>query len=149
MPEVYDHRDRGANAAITIEADDARQYGVSSFYSIKVHDGSAAPLVVCIPFQERWNGQSELRGVTEEALFAVLIDRLRGIQIGPLANPETNRALVYAQRALHAMKQRPRLRTASTQTSTPLCSIDEDAFQRYAGDEPPGEPLSAGGPVSS
>jgi hypothetical protein len=145
MHEVYDHRDRGVNAAITIEADDARQFGVSSFYSIKVEDGSAAPLVVCIPIQERWNGKSELRGVTEEALFAVLIDRLRAIQMGPLANPETNRALVYAQRALHALKQRPRLRTVnSTETTTHPCPTNQEPSPRHSSDKAPGEGPVAG-----
>jgi hypothetical protein len=113
MHEVFDHRDRGANAAISIEADDARHYGVSSFYSIKVEGVAEEPLIICLPFQERWSGKPELRGVTEEALFAVLIDRLRSVQMGPLANPETNRALVYTQRALQALKQRAFARTNS------------------------------------
>ncbi|MCC7421126.1 MAG: hypothetical protein IT428_12660 [Planctomycetaceae bacterium] len=144
MHEVYDHRDRGVNAAITIEADDARQFGVSSFYSVKVEDGSAAPLVVCIPFQERWDGNSALRGVTEEALCAVLIDRLRSIQMGPLANTETNRALVYTQKALHALKQRPRLRTIASGTPTPFEAVDHETTSLRIIDESLGESPGAG-----
>jgi len=108
MQEIRDHKDRHLNAGISIEADDPGRYGVSTFYTIRIDAGRTdSPLVVCLPFHEPWTTDREARGISDESLLAVLIDRLRGCQLGPLANSATGRALSHLQRALHALKQRP------------------------------------------
>jgi hypothetical protein len=54
----------------------------------------------------------EVGGVTNEALLAIVIDRLEGFQAGPFACSENFTALTNAQAALEALQARTRDRLA-------------------------------------
>ena len=51
-----------------------------------------------------------INGVTQEALLAIVIDRLRCFQAGPFASPDNSLALTHCEEALWHFKQRTRER---------------------------------------
>ncbi len=53
-----------------------------------------------------------VNGVTQEALLAIVIDRLRSFQAGPFASPLNERALSHCKIALDALHERTRDRIA-------------------------------------
>lgn len=53
-----------------------------------------------------------VNGITNEALLAIVIDRLRGFQNGPYPCQETETALFHAQESLASLRNRTRERLA-------------------------------------
>ncbi len=53
-----------------------------------------------------------VNGVTQEALLAIVMDRLRSFQAGPFACQENGEALAYCAAALHQLQKRTRARIA-------------------------------------
>ncbi|MCC6907075.1 MAG: hypothetical protein IT430_03965 [Phycisphaerales bacterium] len=54
-----------------------------------------------------------VNGITNEALLAIVIDRLEGFQRGPMACFENREVLFHARRALTALHDRTRRRLAA------------------------------------
>ncbi|WP_436643396.1 hypothetical protein [Microbaculum sp. FT89] len=65
-----------------------------------------------ITFQFGHTLESGHNGVTDEALLAVIVDRLRSFQAGPLACRENEIALTKIEEALHWLHHRTRDRLA-------------------------------------
>jgi len=63
-----------------------------------------------IPFQNGPIAEVGVNGITNEALLAIVIDRLRSFQDGPFACDENGHALGAVQTALHWLKVRTRNR---------------------------------------
>jgi hypothetical protein len=59
-----------------------------------------------ISFQNGPVGENGVNGVTQEALLAIVIDRLRSFQAGPFACNENAQALAHAEFALKWLKRR-------------------------------------------
>lgn len=74
--------------------------------------GSVPKFQVDIRFQDGPILESGVNGITNEALLAVVIDRLQGFQSGKFACEENAEALVKLKECLIALKRRTRQRVA-------------------------------------
>lgn len=104
MREITEHHDgHGLNESITIGADDLGPGGASHKYTLAIK----GEIVGKVQFQEGpRNVEGSIAGVTEAALLAVLIDRLRSFQAGPYACRENAIQLTKLEEVLHWTKAR-------------------------------------------
>ena len=106
---ITDHRINDLNEALVIVSD-ARQPETgngSHHYSVTAHEaGKPTWHVAQIDFQHGPIGEVGVNGVTNEALLAIVIDRLRGWQAGPFACRENALALTKLEEALHWLHAR-------------------------------------------
>lgn len=119
MRIITDHKVNGLNDAITIIAKDAPGSGGANHDYLLVLDKGGDPEVTAampslhIKFQ---NGPvkspEDFNGFTNEALLAVLIDRMRGFQSGPFACRENACALTHMEEAMMWLQKRTRDRIA-------------------------------------
>jgi len=81
------HDGHGLNESIIIHADGPKESSAAYEYTMTMLDRDGAGLVVAsIQFQQGpRNEAGAVAGITEGALYAVLIDRLKGFQAGPFA----------------------------------------------------------------
>lgn len=103
--EITEHRvaDNAVNEGLRIIAVGPVGPGGANFcYAIQPHDGAS----VTINFQNGPPADHGVNGVTQEALLAVIIDRLRGFQAGPFACVENQAALIHVETALAALHAR-------------------------------------------
>lgn len=78
-------------------------------------------------FQDGPIGEVEVDGITDEALLAVLIDRLRGFQSGPYKCRENAIALTHLEEALRWYHRRTRDRMArGVEGKSVQRSVDEE-----------------------
>lgn len=85
--------------------------GASHVYEITatMPDGvSPAPEFepVIVRFQNGPIAEADVNGVTQEALLAIVADRLRSFQAGPYPCQENSYALAHVDKALRALKER-------------------------------------------
>ena len=117
------HQVNPANMAITIEAGDLDpRTGATNDYMLSVQpqaDASApkdtpAPeaVVTLLAFQYGAPAQAGFNGLTDQALLAVLIDRMEGFEAGKYAVPETGFALDCLRTAQMWMNSRTGARIA-------------------------------------
>ena len=111
MRVIKDHETNTLNEALRIDADerDIKNGNASHFYSISNPDGKAMAL---IQFQKGPLAEHGLNGISNEALLAVVIDRLRGFQDGQWRCRENAIALTKIEEALHWLHSRTRSRVA-------------------------------------
>lgn len=83
--------------------------GAHHAYAIE-YTAREGPEACFIKFQNGPLAEAGANGITNEALLAVVIDRLEGFQRGPFACEENNLALRYARDALWALNTRTRSR---------------------------------------
>lgn len=100
---------------IIIEADERDPaFGNSSHsYIIKVacaDETGFGGATIVVPFQHGPLGERGINGVTNEALIAIVIDRLAGFQSGEWPCEENEAALVGLEKALAALLERTRKR---------------------------------------
>ena len=114
MHTIHQHETNACNEAITIEADerDPKYGNASHIYDLTwlAQDGSGEHTEIrfqCGPIKE-----VGVNGITNEALLAVLIDRMEGFQSSPFACTENAVALTHLDAALEAFKSRTRARDA-------------------------------------
>jgi hypothetical protein len=67
---------------------------------------------ISIHFQEGPIKEFGVNGITQEALIAICIDRLRSFQAGPFACDDNERALNHLEEALSFLQNRTRARIA-------------------------------------
>src|SRR5690348_10068765 len=96
MREITTHKSNACNEAITLTADDTPgPGGANDLYTItwrkQYRDGIPASAI--LPFQSGPVDRLGPNGLTNEALLAVLIDRLEGFQRGPFACHQNEVAL--------------------------------------------------------
>lgn len=104
MRKLTDHIINPANDRIDITAMDAPGAGGAHHYYAVDVDGSENG--IDIHFQNGPIAEAGINGVTQEALLAVVIDRLRCFQAGPFACRENDLALANVEQALHWLQQR-------------------------------------------
>ena len=111
MRRIYTHEVTGADAEIRIEAaDDPGAGGAHHVYDI---DLSHQPVATTrIYFQEGPVAEHGVNGITQEALLAIVIDRLRCFQAGKFACRENAIALTHIETGLLWLQQRTRERIA-------------------------------------
>lgn len=112
MRELKDHVvEGGATDLKIVVRDNPGHGGANHAYEIR-HEHPAHPLVVTLNFQNGPIGEHGINGITQEALLAIIIDRLRSFQSGPFACQENGIALNCAELALGALKERTTKRIA-------------------------------------
>lgn len=102
---IFDHRFSEANSAISIIADEQTIGGASHDYQIGVDLGTEERTVV-IQFQAGAIKEVGRNGITDEALIAVVIDRLRGFQDGEFRCRENAIALTKLEEAMLWLNKR-------------------------------------------
>jgi hypothetical protein len=104
MPRIDLHHDgHGLNESIAIISDAPDQSGASHLYELFI----GGEPVAHIQFQKGpRNVEGSTPGATEAALYAVLIDRLRGFQSGPYGCRENAIQLTKLEETLHWTKAR-------------------------------------------
>lgn len=108
MRQILDHTINPANEALYVDAvDEPGHGGANHEYQI-----SSPGFGYTIKFQNGPINEVGVNGVTNEALMAVCVDRLRGFQNGPYACRENALALTKLEEALHWLHSRTRARAA-------------------------------------
>lgn len=114
---ITDHIINPCNDKLTITASEAPGAGgANHFYEIGGYDAAsnvswpAGGDNTCILFQNGPIAEKGVNGVTQEALLAIIIDRLRSFQAGPYACRENALALTKTQEALMWLKARTHAR---------------------------------------
>lgn len=117
--EIHDHKVNPANDLLKISVlDEPGAGGANHHYMItlpgweRAPDGSGAKGVWDIQFQNGPIAEAGVNGITQEALIAVCIDRLRSFQAGPYACRENALALTKLEEAQHWLLSRTRARMA-------------------------------------
>lgn len=101
MPRsITDHVVPSLPSAVDIDCV-AESDGARTEYSCTSHDGTTS-----LVFAHQPIGETLRPGLTDEALLAVVIDRLRGVQESPLRCRETACALTKLEEALHWLHAR-------------------------------------------
>lgn len=127
MRALVDHIVNGdaANHQLIVAAEDERgNGGANHLYMIRGFSTGTNP---SCPFTARHGQPAEhatvlfqngpikeagVNGVTQEALLAIIIDRLRGFQSGPYASVNNSNALSHCEAALSYLQARTRQRIA-------------------------------------
>ena len=122
MRTITDHRVNGLNEAISIGVlDEPGPGGANHDYMIVVDKRAAEPggarnaddlINVRIQFQNGPINEVGFNGISNEALLAVLIDRMRGFQSGQFACRDNAIALTHLEEALMWLQKRTRDRMA-------------------------------------
>jgi hypothetical protein len=119
--EINTHKVNGANEAISIEAMDERGAGNANHkYRLQVRSHGPerkpdGPLhsELLIQFQNGPINEGGPNGVTNEALLAVVVDRLEGFQAGPFKCKENEDALAMIKGGLTCLLKRTQRRLAA------------------------------------
>lgn len=115
---ITDHQVNGLNEALFITALDAPGSGGANHkYRISLYDPLAeapkpAKMSVELHFQNGPVGEAGFNGISNEALLAVVIDRLRGFQSGPFKSRENALAQTKLEEGMLWMQKRTRDRMA-------------------------------------
>ena len=111
MRTLNGHKVNPANDLLTIEVlDEPGAGGANHEYRIKGPVEYDHQIGVNISFQNGPIGENGVNGVTQEALLAIVIDRLRAFQAGPFACRENALALTKIEEAQHWLLHRTRER---------------------------------------
>lgn len=112
MREITDHEVPGAESNLKIRVlDEPGQGGACHEYAIITKEGPISH--GCrISFQNGPIKEVGVNGVTQEALLAVVIDRLRSFQAGPFACSANAMALGHCESGLRNLQERTRERVA-------------------------------------
>lgn len=108
MREITSHKTNECSEAITITADERdEKYGNASHdYEVRYVAHHGGVLAKNILFQRGPIKEVGVNGLTNEALLAILIDRMEGFQSGPFACTENHNALCCLELAMDEFKKR-------------------------------------------
>jgi hypothetical protein len=115
MRSLTDHKVNGLNEAIEIAVlDEPGSGGANHHYEIVLFDSDGAPTgqSINIVFQNGPIKETGVNGISNEALLAVLVDRMRGFQSGQFVGRENALALTKLEEAMLWLQKRTRDRTA-------------------------------------
>ena len=117
MRKITEHQINPANDKLTISVlDEPGAGGANHHYMVtlpdwtRAPDGSGAKGVWDIQFQNGSIAEAGVNGLTQEALIAICIDRLRSFQAGPYACRENALVLTKLEEAQHWLLHRTRAR---------------------------------------
>jgi hypothetical protein len=118
MREITDHKIAGLNDALNITVlDEPGHGGACHEYRIAWYPMNEGPDTVGendkrIRFQNGPIKEHGVNGITQEALLAIVLDRLRCFQAGPYACTENGEAALFVQAALETLQKRTAARLA-------------------------------------
>jgi len=106
MREITDHKVNGLNEIITIRVvDEPGQGGANHKYEIAIplqevpHD-DLKESITAINFQNGPIKEYGVNGISQEALLAIVADRLKSFQAGPFSTRENAIALTHVENAM-------------------------------------------------
>lgn len=105
MKQILDHAINELNEGISIEADDQ---DVTAGNASHHYDVRYADQCLLIDFQHGPVKENGINGISNEALIAIVLDRLRGFQSGQFACRENAVALTHLETALMWLQKRTR-----------------------------------------
>lgn len=108
MRQIFAHCGNRANDEIKIFAADERGSGNAN-HIYKLFYGTTG---VDLFFQDGPIKEAGINGITNEALLAVVMDRLEGFQMGKFSCLENQAALEHVRKALEALHDRTKKRLA-------------------------------------
>lgn len=103
MREITDHKVNGLNEAIKITVlDESGQGGANHIYEIDVVGGApdSGGMKTRIEFQNGPIKEAGFNGISQEALLAIVADRLKSFQAGPFSTRENAIALTHVENAM-------------------------------------------------
>lgn len=112
MREITSHKVNGCNNNLAVAAvDEPGNGGANHLYDIhadesKVTLGDGVTVSVLVGFQNGPIKEVGINGITNEALLAIVIDRLQGFQSGPFKCRENAIALTHLEDAMHWLQHR-------------------------------------------
>jgi len=108
MQEINFHKTNECNEAITIIADERdEQYGNASHsYTLTFIDKEGREAQIGVDFQRGPIKEVGVNGVTNEALLAILIDRMDGFQSGAFACDDNREVLSCLLNAMRWLQER-------------------------------------------
>lgn len=113
MRTLTDHKLSDLNQQIEIVVtDEPGPGGANHHYVLTLIGNGIAICPVELHFQKGGVKEAGLNGISDEALLAVNIDRLRGFQAGPFSCRENAIALTHLETALLWLQKRTRDRMA-------------------------------------
>lgn len=115
MREITEHVVNPVNDRIKITVlDEPGAGGANHDYQCSLPPSARFPAAVdiLIPFQNGPIPGNGVNGLTQEALLAIVADRLRSFQAGPFACAENAEALAHTEKALAALLSRTKARMA-------------------------------------
>jgi hypothetical protein len=120
MREITSHKENTVNDTLTIKVtDEPGAGGANHRYLIQGFDRRHNPSGVMqmngddytiVLFQNGPIGEAGVNGITQEALLAIVVDRLDSFQAGRFQCHENEMALLHAREALEWLKARTRSR---------------------------------------
>jgi len=109
MRLIATHKASDLNTGIEVGTADERGPGNAHHdYRIEYPHGENDRRVLAIHFQKGALREAGPNGISDEALLAVLIDRLQGFQAGPFSCRENAIALTKMEEAMHWLQHRTR-----------------------------------------
>lgn len=113
MREITTHKLNGLNDALEITARDGPGAGgANHLYHIAFPTGEGRAAATIIGFQNGPIAESNINGISNESLVAIVIDRLQGFQRGEYKCRENAIALTHLEDAMHWLQHRTRERLA-------------------------------------
>ena len=112
MRTITTHHTNECNRAITLEADERNENGVTQNYYVSWHERDDSTMTVDVPFQYGPIKEVGTNGLTLEVLLSIAIDQLEGYQSSKFACEENERAMAHARDALMWLEERTKVRTA-------------------------------------
>lgn len=106
--QLVDHQINEFNSehvTVTRYDDEPGPGGAHHKYGIYIH-GDKYPPEVVLKFQKGPVKEAGVNGITEEALLAIVLDRLRGFQRGPYMCRQNALTITKLEEALHWMMDR-------------------------------------------
>lgn len=115
--ELTSHRVNGLNEAIRIEVMDepgaggaCHEYRIS--FEVAAPGTGEQPFVVDVNFQNGPIAENGVNGISQEALLAIVEDRLNSFQNGPYSSEDNGNALHYVRLAVASLHNRTKARMA-------------------------------------
>ena len=107
MRYLTSHKVNGLNESINIEVHDEPGQGGAchDYFAFLTVDGQSA-CGTAIRFQNGPILEAGMNGLSNEALLAIVEDRLKGFQAGPFACRENALALTHLQESMHWLHHR-------------------------------------------
>lgn len=114
MRTITDHKVNGLNEALEIYViDEPGSGGANHLYNISFSTSQPVPPPTqSLAFQNGPIQEVGFNGISNEALIAIVIDRMRGFQSGKFASRENAVALTNLEQALMWLQKRTRDRMA-------------------------------------
>lgn len=104
------HHTNEANKALTIRADDRDEANGGTSHKYDIIKQETGEILCALEFQHGPIKEAGINGVTNEALLAILIDRMQGFQKSKWACRENALALTKMEEALMWLEARTKIR---------------------------------------